>query len=158
MKAGMALIAALVCGGAWAATTGTAAPAARATPAEAEAMVKKAVAYIKANPQDKAFNDISEPKGAFVDRDLYIVVYRNDGTALAHGFNRKMIGKNFLEMRDVDGKEFWKERIEWSKTRTSFWQDLKFTDPLTHAIEPKTTYCETLKDLIVCGGVYKVRH
>ena len=149
--------AALLAGTAHAAiTTTVAATATRATPAEAEAMVKKGVAYIKANPGDKGLAAISDPKGQFVDRDLYLVVYRNDGTALAHGFNQKMIGKNFIDMRDADGKAYWRERVEWAKTKASFWQDLKFVDPITRKIEPKSTYCERLDDLIVCGGIYKV--
>lgn len=130
-------------------------PAERATPKEAEAMVKKAVAAIRADRQ-KAFAEISDPKGPFVDRDLYIVVYDMQGTNLAHGFNRKMIGKNMIELRDSDGKLFWRDRIEQAKTKQSFWQDLKFVDPITRRIEPKTTYCERLDDMLVCGGVYKI--
>jgi hypothetical protein len=45
------------------------------TAAEAEAMVKKAIAYLKANGKDKAFAEFSNPKGQFVDRDLYVTVY-----------------------------------------------------------------------------------
>lgn len=148
------LAAALVCGTALA--NPAASTATRANAREAEAMVKKGVAYIKAHPHEQAFADISNPKGEFVDRDLYLVVYRNDGTSLAHGFNQKMIGKNLIDLRDADGKEYWRERIEWARTKASFWQDLKFVDPLTRKIEPKSTYCERLEDLLVCGGIYKV--
>ncbi|MFC5497167.1 cache domain-containing protein [Caenimonas terrae] len=132
-----------------------AATAERATAKEAEAMVKKGVAYIKANPHDKAFADISDPKGQFVDRDLYLVVYRLDGMNLAHGYNRKFIGKNMIDLQDSDGKLFHRERIELAKTQTSFWQDLKFVDPLSKKIEPKQTYCERTADMLVCGGIYK---
>jgi cytochrome c len=45
-----------------------------ATKDEAVAMVKKAVAYIKAEGPDKAYKEISNPSGQFVERDLYIVV------------------------------------------------------------------------------------
>lgn len=44
------------------------------TAAEAEAMVKKAVAFIKSQGKDKAFAEISNPKGKFIDRDLYIFI------------------------------------------------------------------------------------
>ena len=46
-----------------------------ATKDEAVAMVKKAVAAIKTEGPDKAYAEISNPSGPFVDRDLYIVVY-----------------------------------------------------------------------------------
>lgn len=131
----------------------------RATAKEAEALVKKAVAHIKANPQEKAFADISDSKGQFVDRDLYLVVYTLDGLNLAHGFNRKFIGKNMIDIRDTDGKDYMRERMEMAKTKSSFWQDLKFVDPLTKKVEPKQTYCERSNDLLVCGGIYKLeRH
>ena len=49
------------------------------TPAEAEAMVKKAVAEIKASGKDKAFAEINNKKGKFTDRDLYVFVYDMSG-------------------------------------------------------------------------------
>src|SRR5262249_54124676 len=61
---------------------------------EAVAMVKKAVAAIKAEGPDKAYAEISDPSGPFVDRDLYVVVYGLDGMVLAHGANKDRIGTN----------------------------------------------------------------
>jgi hypothetical protein len=72
-----------------------AALAAGASKDEAVAMVKKAVAAIKAEGADKAYAEISNPQGPFVDRDLYIVVYRIDGVVLAHGADKKLVGVNF---------------------------------------------------------------
>src|SRR5437763_8064089 len=81
----------------------------RVTPKEAEVMVKKGVAYLKANPREQALADITNNKGQFVDRELYLTVYRMDGTALAHGANPKFVGKNLLELRDANGKEHIRE-------------------------------------------------
>ncbi len=125
-----------------------------ATKPEAEAMVKKAVAYLKANKADKAYAEINRKDGPFSDRDLYITVYGMDGVVLAHGANPRMIGKSLMEMKDVDGKAFVKERVELAKTKPSFWQEYKFTNPVSGKIEPKAMYCEPLGATIVCGGVY----
>lgn len=127
----------------------------RVTAKEAEAMVKMGVAYIKANPRDKAMADITDKKGKFVDRELYLTVYTPDGTAMAHGANEKFIGKNMIELRDADGKELIRERMEMAKTKATFWQDYKFVNPVTKKMEPKSMYCERTNDLIVCGGIYK---
>jgi cytochrome c len=89
-----------------------AALAAGASKDEAVAMVKKAVAAIKAEGADKAYAEISNPQGLFVDRDLYIVVYRIDGVVLAHGADKKLVGVDRLHDKDVDGKEFVKERVQ----------------------------------------------
>jgi cytochrome c len=127
----------------------------KATAAEAEAMVKKAVTFIKQNGVDKAYAEISNKKGQFVDRDLYIVVYGLDGKCLSHGANEKLIGKDLSEAQDVDGKYYVKERMELAKSKQSFWQDYKFTNPVTKKIEPKQMYCERLENTAVCGGIYK---
>ena len=127
----------------------------KATAAEAKTMVKKGVAYIKANGKEKAYVEISNKQGQFNDRDLYLVVYGLDGTVHAHGANEKMIGKNLIELKDVDGKEFVKERVELAKSKGTFWQDYKFTNPTTKKIEPKSMYCEKLDEAAVCGGIYK---
>jgi cytochrome c len=128
----------------------------RVTPKEAEAMVRKGVTYIKATPRDKAMADITDSKGSFVDRELYLTVYKMDGTALAHGANAKFVGKNMIELRDGNGKEHIRERMELAKTKTSFWQDFTFVNPVNKKMEPKQMYCERTDDmLVVCGGVYK---
>ena len=127
----------------------------RVTAKEAEAMVKKGVIYIKGNPRDAAMAEITNKKGMFVDRELYLTVYTQDGTALAHGANEKFVGKNMIDLRDADGKEHIRERMELAKTKTTFWQDFKFTNPVTKKMEPKSMYCEKSADLVVCGGIYK---
>ena len=125
------------------------------TAAEAEAMVKKAVALIKSDGKDKAFAEINNPKGKFIDRDLYIFVYDMTGKCVAHGFNQKMIGKELIEMTDPDGKFYVKERIEIAKTKGKGWQDYKFTNPLSKKLEQKRAYIEKVDDLIVGCGIYK---
>ena len=127
----------------------------RVTAKEAETMVRKGVAYVKVMPRDKAMAEITDKKGMFVDRELYLTVYQSDGTALAHGANEKFVGKNMIDLRDADGKEHIRERMELAKTKSAFWQDFKFVNPVTKNMEPKSMYCEVFNDLIVCGGIYK---
>jgi cytochrome c len=127
----------------------------RGTPAEAKAMVEKAVAYIKANGQEKAFAEINNTKGKFVDRDLYVTVYDLKGTCLAHGAIPEYVGKNFITSKDPDGTFFIKERIEAAQTKGSGWQNYKFIDPLTKKVEPKTYYFERVGNIVVGCGAYK---
>jgi signal transduction histidine kinase len=135
--------------------TGALAAEGHATTTEATAMVKKGVAFIKASGKDKGYAEISTKGGQFSDRDLYLTVYGLDGTVRAHGANEKMIGKNLIELKDVDGKAFVKERVELAVSKGTFWQDYKFTNPVSKKIEPKSMYCEKVEDFVVCGGVYK---
>ena len=126
-----------------------------ATKDEAVAMVKKGVAFIKKEGKDKGYTEITNKKGQFNDRDLYLVVYGLDGVVRAHGANDKMVAKNLIELKDVDGKPFVKERVEMGKANATFWQDYKFSNPVSKKIEPKQMYCERLEDTVVCGGIYK---
>lgn len=128
---------------------------AAATADDAIAMVKKGVAFIKTNGADKGHAEMTSKEGQFRKDDLYLVVYGLDGTVRAHGANEKMVGKNLIELKDIDGKLFVKERVELGKAKSTFWQDYKFTNPTTKKIEPKSMYCERLEDAVVCGGVYK---
>jgi len=127
-----------------------------ATKDDATAMVKKAMAFIKTNGPEKAYTEIDNKDGQFIDRDLYIVVYGLDGKVLAHGANAKLIGRDMMDAQDVDGKLYVKERIELvNKQPTGFWQDYKFVNPVSKKVEPKQMYCEKLDNTAVCGGVYK---
>lgn len=126
-----------------------------ATPEQATAMVKKGIAFVKAQGAEKAYAEITSKTSQFKLEDLYLVVYGLDGTVHAHGANEKMVGRNLIELKDVDGKAFVKERVEMGKAQVSFWQDYKFTNPENKKIEPKSMYCERLEQTVVCGGIYK---
>lgn len=125
-----------------------------ATKKEAAAMVEKVVADLKTN-REKTLEGITAKDAKYVDRDLYPTVVDMNGKVLAHGANNKMVGKELIEFKDPDGKEFYRERVELAKSKGKFWQDYKFTDPETKKLLPKEAYCEKADDVIVCAGVYK---
>jgi signal transduction histidine kinase len=135
-------------------TTGHAAEGG-ATKSEAEAMVKNGVAFIKANGTEKGYDAITKKDTQFIKNDLYLVVYSLEGVVLAHGANPKMIGKNLIDLKDIDGKAFVQERVDLAKTKGAFWQQYKFTNPENKKIEPKIMYCERLNETVVCGGIYE---
>ncbi len=128
----------------------------KGTAAEATAMVEKAIAHIKKVGREKAFADFNNKNGPFTDRDLYVVVYDIKGKVLSHGANEKMIGKDVIDLRDNDGKYFVRERVEMmAKPDAKGWQDYKFMNPVTRAIEPKSMYLRRFEDVIVGCGIYK---
>ncbi len=153
MRRTIAAILATMVLGVW---TGMACAADYGTAAEAEALVKKAIAFVKASGKEKGFAEISNPKGKFVDRDLYVFVYDLTGKCVAHGFNQKMIGKDLIDMKDPDGKFYVKERVEIAKTKGSGWQDYMFTNPTTRKLEHKKAYIEKFENYVVGCGIYKL--
>lgn len=126
-----------------------------ASAGDAEKMVHKAVKALGSGDKTKIFEEINDKKPAWVERDLYVMVYDMQGKVLAHGQNPKMVGKDLIEMKDADGKAFVKERVDLASAKGKFWQEYKFTDPVTKKVLPKSAYCEKADDAVVCAGIYK---
>jgi cytochrome c len=122
------------------------------TAGEAKALVEKAVRHIETDGKDAAYSDFTNKKPGWVDRDLYVVVYDLRGKVLAHGQNPRQVG---MGLKDADGKRFVKERVDLAKSKGKFWQDYKFTDPITKKTLVKSMYCERLDDTAVCAGIHK---
>jgi signal transduction histidine kinase len=127
----------------------------KGTAAEATALVKKAIAYMKANGREKAFAEFSNSSGQFRDRDLYITVVGTNGKMFAHGANPRLVDKNLLDIKDGDGKPFVKDYIELASSKGNGWVDFKWPNPITKAIEQKSFYAEKVDDLVIGCGVYK---
>lgn len=121
---------------------------------EAVAMVKKAVAMVKAEGKQKAFAAFSDPMNTtFHDRDLYIYVYDFNGVALAHGNNPKMVGKSLI-IKNNDGKLMVKEMIAIAKTKGSGWVEFKWPNPITKTVESKSGYVERVDEFLIGSGIY----
>lgn len=129
----------------------------RGSEAEAQAMVVKAVALVKSAGPEKAYKAFTEhPDGAFKDRDLYIFAYDFDGNCLAQGANAKMVGKNLIALKDIDGNTFIKGMIEMVQSKKKGWYGpYKFNNAETKTIEQKKSYCEQgAGNTMLCVGTY----
>jgi cytochrome c len=103
----------------------------------------------------KAFKQFNDAAGSFVDRDLYIAVLDAKGTMVAHGANPRLIGKSLIDMKDADGKPFIKTLVDTAQKNGRGWVDYKWPNPVSKAIESKSTYVEKFGDLTVAYGIYK---
>jgi signal transduction histidine kinase len=126
----------------------------RGTVPEAIKMVDKAVELIVSEGQERAFKQISDPKGAFVDRDLYVYVVDIKGVILAHSGDQTQIGKNMIDVRDMDGKAFIRDLIREAKVKDTGWVDYKWPHPLTGQIEAQSRYYKKIGELIVTCGIH----
>ena len=130
----------------------------RGTAAEATELVKKAIAYYKANGKDKTFAEINDPKGQFINKDLYLFAgaVKSGGVTLAHGANPKMLGKPLGDLKDVDGVYFVRKINEVAGSKTGYgWVDYKWPNPTSKVIEQKSTYVERVDDIYFACGIYK---
>jgi signal transduction histidine kinase len=121
---------------------------------EAAAMVKKAAAYLKANGIEKTAVEVNNPKGQFIDRDLYVSIIDAKGINVAHGGNPKMVGKDLSDLRDADGVYINRQRTEILKTKPDGWINYKFVNPVTKQVEPKRAYFTRVDGYIISCGAY----
>ena len=130
-------------------------PRTRARPPKPRPWSSGAVAYIKANGTDKAYDEFTNGK-SFKDRDLYIIVYDLDGKNLAQGANPKLVGKNLIALKDPDGKPLIKMFVDLAKDKGKGWvENYKFLNPVSQKIESKSMYLERDGDTLVGCGIYK---
>lgn len=125
------------------------------TKAEAEAWVKKGVAFAQANGKDKLIAEINAQTPTFKKGELYLFVLDDKYATLAHGGNTKLVGKDMSQARDPDGVFFLVELVKIGKAKGKGWVDYKFINPETKAIEPKTSYVEKFQDVYIGCGIYK---
>jgi len=123
------------------------------TPEEAKALVEKAIAFYKANGKENTLAEISKPKGQFTKGDLYIFAYNPTGTIIAHGGDPKLVGKDFTNVQDPDGKYFAREFIRIGPE--GGWVDYKWMNYVTKKVDAKRTYLKRIDDVIIGCGTYK---
>ncbi|WP_430475042.1 cache domain-containing protein [Thalassospira lucentensis] len=127
----------------------------RGTPAEAKALVVKAVAHIHEVGMSQAFRDFSDPDGGFQNKDLYIFVQDYNCTFLAHGLNPALVGRNIWDLKNPNGLFACREIVGKTKTQGEAWTDYVFQDPLTGSLAEKTAYTYGMAHCMVSSGIYR---
>ena len=121
---------------------------------EAKGLVKKAVAFVKKNGNEKGLAEFNKNPGQFAKGELYIFAFDAKGDTVAHGGNPKLIGKNMLGLKDSEGKFFVQEILKTAK-QGGGWTEYKWTNPASKKIELKVTYVEAVGDYTLGCGFYK---
>jgi cytochrome c len=125
------------------------------TPQAVTQFVDKAADFYKANGREKTLAELSARNGRFQKGDVYVFAYDLDGAVIAHPINPKLIGKNLLDVPDVDGKFFRKEILQTATVKGSGWVDYRYRNSENGKTEPKTTYVRKVGDIILACGIYK---
>ena len=77
------------------------------TPDAIYAYLEKAAVLIQ-EKGEKAFDELTDPSGPWVDGNWYLYINNFDGYNVAH-LNKKMVGKRFFALRDSKGNAFFAE-------------------------------------------------
>jgi signal transduction histidine kinase len=134
---------------------GTTAP----TPEKAQALVKAAIAFGRKNGVEALIRETNQTTGRFhagSGAELYIFIYDQQGVCRAIGFDTaRWVGKNRLDAKDADGKYFLRELLKVAREKGEGWVDYRYENPVTKALEAKTSYVEMVEGLVVGAGIYK---
>jgi methyl-accepting chemotaxis protein len=124
---------------------------------DAVAMVKRGVQFVRTHGKVRGMEEISNPRGLFVDRDLYLGMCDSSSKIVANGGNPRVIGVDGSTVKDIDGKYFVNEIMEVARTAGSGWVDYKWVHPITKETMVKTAYVEAvgLEGLVISCGFYK---
>ena len=121
---------------------------------EAVAMVKKGIAYLKANGKAKTLEEINYRDGEFVKGELYIFVINMQGRMLAHGGHPRLVGKSMIDFKSVDGQYINQEFIKMAGKDGHGWLTYDWVNPVTKRTESKSSYVELVEDMIFGCGIY----
>lgn len=121
----------------------------------AKALANRAVEQVKKKGIEAACKDFADPKGGFIDGELYVYLQDMNAKMICHATNPKLNGKDLLELKDADGKYFNKAMIETIKTKGSGWVDYRWINPVTKEIQAKSSYVEPIDNAMIGVGIYK---
>lgn len=129
--------------------------ATRGTPAEAKAMLAKAVAHYKKAGRTQAIADFNSGNPPWKDRDLYVWCTTSDGVIRANAGFPTFIGSSASNWRDVTGKSLGKATWGILAKKNSGSIQYQWINPVTRKMEPKVSYFEKVASDMACGvGAY----
>jgi CheY-like chemotaxis protein/CHASE1-domain containing sensor protein/HPt (histidine-containing phosphotransfer) domain-containing protein len=128
-----------------------------ASPDNAQVMVRNAVDFYRKNDRERFLKEINNPQGKFCKGDLYTFAYDQNITMLAHPVKPELVGQNLLDKKDWSGGKYFRREIQQiAQSKGSGWVDYEYENPTSKQRNPKTTYIESVDDLVICAGAYKV--
>ncbi len=125
------------------------------SPKEMVAFVQTAFEYADMHGKEAALLAFNDPAGQFVDRELYIFAYEEDGTTLALPFEPDLIMTTRYDLQDAEGNYFIRDIIETGLEGGGFVRYLYVNPAHGFAVEHKISYVMKAGDGWVLGsGIY----
>ncbi|HAT33031.1 MAG TPA: chemotaxis protein [Janthinobacterium sp.] len=126
-----------------------------ATPEQAREMLERAVAKLKSEGGGAAFKAFNDPRGGFVQGDLYVfAVGLEDGKYRASGASPRQTGQNASELHDAAGKALMRDMIVLAKEKGGGEVDYVWRNPATNGVEAKHSLIERVGDVLLGVGYY----
>ncbi len=118
-------------------------------------LLDRAAALMRDLGPERAFAEISNPRGAFAYRDLYVTVLDASGHIRAHGALPNMIGRSAWDWRDADDKYYIREIIDRAWRGETGPVDYLRLHPHTRQLRVKYTWFRRVGDYVITCGAFK---
>jgi cytochrome c len=127
----------------------------RATQKEAQALLDRAVDFMKQFGGEKAFAAFNNPQGGFIHDDQYVfAIGLEDGRYRASGASPQLNGMDVRGMKDAAGNSLFEEMINMANTKGSGSIDYVWRNPATNAVESKHSLIQRVGDVLLGTGYY----
>jgi cytochrome c len=127
----------------------------RSTRVEAQAMLDRAVTFLKANKAEAAFAAFNDQQGEFVHDDQYVfAIGIEDGRYRASGASPHLNGMDVRGLKDAAGNPMFESMIDMARNSGSGSVDYVWRNPATNAVESKHTLIQRVGDVLLGVGYY----
>ena len=125
----------------------------RGSPAQAQALLAKAVTHYQKVGRAQALADFTARKPPFVDRDLYVVCIGPDRIITAHGATASYVGASADLIKDAEGKLLGQAILDASAKKGGGAVRYRWRNPVSGKIEPKVSFVQRVgTDACVVGA------
>ena len=119
----------------------------------AKELLDRAVAYYR-EKKDLALAAFMR-QGEFIQGDLYVYVINTNGVMLSSGGSSSaLIGSNITNLRDAEGKPFFREMLDIAKSQNSGSVEYRWLNRVDRKVERKVAYFQKVGDAILSVGYY----
>ena len=123
-------------------------------PAEAKALLDKAVAYFNKNGAARAFCEFNDTNGAFHKGPLYVFAINMDGVYFAHSAAPTLIGTSLRDTRDASGQPLGNLVMDAVATNQSAPVEYMWLNYETNKVERKHTFLTRVDKFVLGVGYY----
>jgi hypothetical protein len=127
----------------------------RGTPAEAQAMLAKAIEHYHKVGREQALADFSQRKPPFFERDLYVACFGANHTVTANGGFPNLVGSTADLLKDASGKPLGKAIYDIGKNQGEGRLSYRWINPLTGRNEGKIGFIKRAGEDVCLVGAYQ---
>lgn len=125
-----------------------------ATPQDAKALVKKAIAHWEEVGREQAIEDFNSGDAPWIDPPLYVIVYDEDGVFHSH-VNPGLRGQNLWDLQDINGVYIIRKMVETAvENENGGWTNYVWKNPASGKQEQKWTWSERHDGMLFAVGAY----